>query len=68
MVLDYVALINVKGIRDIFSGIVLLPVFFTRMRNVTAWVFAMSILIPVGDCLVVYTTNGAGDLELWINS
>jgi hypothetical protein len=54
---------KIKGIRDIFSGIVLLPLLFMRMRNATAWVFTMSILVPVGDYLVVYTTNGAGDLE-----
>ena len=53
----------VKGIRDIFSGIVLLPLLIMRMRKATAWVFAAATVVPLGDFLLIAATNGSGDLE-----
>ena len=53
---------RIKGIRDIFSGLVLLPLLFQRMRQATAWVFTAAIIIPVTDCLTVLTTNGSADI------
>jgi hypothetical protein len=49
---------RIKGIRDIFSGIVLLPLLLLRMRTATAYVFTAAIIIPATDCLLVLLTNG----------
>lgn len=53
---------RIKGIRDIFSGLALLPLMFLRMPRATAWVFTAAIMIPVGDCLTVLATNGPSDV------
>ena len=54
---------KIKGIRDIFSGIVLLPLLFMRMRKATAWVFSAATIIPMADFFIVLAINGAGGLE-----
>src|SRR4051794_24857293 len=43
----------IKGIRDIFSGLVILPFLLKADRRTTATVFAISIVIPLGDGLVI---------------
>jgi len=43
----------VKGIRDIFSGLVVLTFLLRGDRRVTAILFATAIFIPVGDGLVI---------------
>ena len=53
---------KVKGIRDIFSGIVLLPLLWMRMRKAVAWVFSATIIVPVFDFLVIFFYNGSADL------
>ena len=52
-----------KGIRDIFSGLVLLPLLFMRMRFATACVFTAAIIVPATDCFTVLITNGPGDIQ-----
>jgi len=54
---------KVKGIRDVFSGLVMLVLLIARMRKATALAFTMSIVVPLGDFLVVLSANGAGDME-----
>jgi len=54
---------RIKGIRDIFSGLVLLPLLYLRMRSATAWVFTTAIIIPVADCLTVLAANGPSDIQ-----
>ncbi|SDT67705.1 protein of unknown function [Mucilaginibacter mallensis] len=54
---------RIKGIRDIFSGLVLLPFLLMRMRFATACVFTAAIIIPATDCAIVLATNGAGDIQ-----
>ena len=54
---------RIKGIRDIFSGLALLPLLFQRMRRATAWVFTAATVIPAADCLTVLTTNGPADIQ-----
>jgi hypothetical protein len=54
---------KIKGIRDIFSGIVLLPLLAMRMRKATAWVFTITIIVPSVDFLIIFSTNGIGDVE-----
>jgi hypothetical protein len=43
----------VKGIRDIFSGLVILQFLWKGDRRVTAILFAIASLIPLGDGLVI---------------
>ena len=43
----------VKGIRDIFSGLVILTFLFKGDRRTTAILFGIAIFIPVGDGLVI---------------
>lgn len=54
---------KIKGIRDIFSGIVLLPLLAMRMRKAAAWVFTTAIVVPAADFLLILFTNGAQDVE-----
>lgn len=54
---------RIKGIRDMFSGLVLLPLLFLGMRRATAWVFTAAIIIPATDCLIVLATNGPSDIQ-----
>ena len=53
-----VAFGRIKGIRDIFSGVALLPLLFLKMRRATAFVFTAAIITPIADCLIVLVTNG----------
>jgi len=53
---------RIKGIRDIFSGLVLLPLLWLRMRKAVAYVFTTAIIVPATDFLIVLTTNGPGDV------
>ncbi|PSL44173.1 uncharacterized protein DUF4267 [Chitinophaga niastensis] len=54
---------RIKGIRDIFSGLVLLPLLILKMRRAAAWVFTAAIIIPATDCLIVFATNGPLDIQ-----
>jgi hypothetical protein len=58
-----VAFGRIKGIRDIFSGLALLPLLFFKMRGAAAWVFTAAIIIPATDCLIILTTNGPSDIQ-----
>ena len=48
----------IKGIRDIFSGLVILWFLWTEDRRTTAILFAMAIVIPLGDGLVILSHLG----------
>jgi hypothetical protein len=48
----------VKGIRDIFSGLVVLKFLFRGDRRTTAILFALAIFIPLGDGLVILSHLG----------
>ena len=48
----------IKGIRDIFSGLVILPFLFRGNRKVAAILFAMAIFIPFCDGLVIISHLG----------
>ena len=43
----------IKGIRDIFSGLVVLPFLWNGDRRTTATLYAISIGVPFGDGLVI---------------
>lgn len=53
---------RIKGIRDIFSGLVVLLFLIPRKRQATALAFGAAIIIPVSDCLTVLAVNGAHDV------
>lgn len=53
---------RIKGIRDIFAGIVLLAFLIFRQPRATAIVFGTAIIIPVSDCLTVMAVNGPKDV------
>ena len=48
----------VKGIRDIFSGLVILSFLWRGDRRTTAILFAIAIFIPFGDGLVILSHLG----------
>ena len=48
----------VKGIRDIFSGLVVLTFLLRGERRTTAILFSLAILIPIGDGLVILNDLG----------
>jgi len=52
----------IKGIRDIFSGIVVLGFLILRQPRATAFAFGSAIIIPVSDCLTVLAVNGPKDV------
>jgi hypothetical protein len=53
---------RIKGIRDIFSGMVLLPLLWMRMRKAVAWVFSASIVVPALDFLIILSYKGSSDI------
>lgn len=42
-----------KGIRDIFSGLVILPFLLRGDRRTTATLVAIAVFIPIGDGLII---------------
>jgi hypothetical protein len=48
----------IKGIRDIFSGLVVLPFLWRGDWPTTAILFALSIFVPFGDGLVILSHLG----------
>ena len=54
---------KIKGIRDVFSGLVLLPLLWMRVRKATAWVFTAAILVPAFDFLVILFYKGSSDVS-----
>ena len=59
---EAVAYGRIKGIRDIFSGIVVLIFLISRQPRATAFTFGAAVIIPVSDCLTVLAVNGAQDV------
>jgi hypothetical protein len=43
----------IKGIRDIFSGLAILPFLLRGDRRTTATLYAIAIFIPISDGLVI---------------
>jgi hypothetical protein len=48
----------IKGIRDIFSGLVVLTFLFKGDRRTTAILYALAVFIPVGDGFVILSHLG----------
>lgn len=56
----------IKGIRDIFSGLVILPFLFAGNRKTAAILFATAIFVPFCDGLVIISHLGFAP-PLWIH-
>jgi len=52
----------IKGIRDIFSGIVVLGFLILKKPRATAFAFGSAAIIPLSDCLTVLAVNGPQDV------
>jgi len=52
----------IKGIRDIYAGVVVLIFLVLRQPRATAFAFGAAIIIPISDCLTVLAVNGAKDV------
>lgn len=61
------AFARVKGIRDIFAGLVVLPFLFRGERRAVAWVMLTATLIPIVDGFIVLNSLGAHPLFLSIH-
>jgi hypothetical protein len=48
----------IKGIRDIFSGLVVLTFLFRADRRTTAILYTLAVFIPIGDGLVILSHLG----------
>jgi hypothetical protein len=48
----------IKGIRDIFSGVVILPFLLRGDRRTTATLYSIAVLIPLADGLVILAHRG----------
>lgn len=53
---------RIKGIRDIFAGVVLVIFLISRQPRATAITFGAAIIIPFPDCLTVLAVNGPKDV------
>jgi hypothetical protein len=53
----------IKGIRDIYSGIVVLIFLILRKPRATAFAFGAAVIIPVSDFFTVLSINGAKDVS-----
>jgi len=51
-----------KGIRDIYSGIILMIFLILRKASATAIVFSAAIIIPASDFLTILSVNGVKDI------
>ena len=50
-----------KGIRDIFSGLVILIFLIRRNARITAILFSSAIIIPATDFFIILNENGVSD-------
>lgn len=53
---------KIKGVRDTFLGIVLLPLLWMRMRKAVAWVFTFAIVVPGFDFLIIFNYSNSKDI------
>ena len=53
---------QIKGIRDLVSGLLLLPLLWLRMRKAVAFIFTVATIVPAFDFLIILSYNGSSDL------
>jgi hypothetical protein len=61
------ALTEIKGIRDITSGVVLLVVWAAAGRSALGWALVAAALTPTADALIVLTNRGKLAVALGIH-
>lgn len=61
------ALTEIKGIRDITSGVVLLVVWAAAGRSALGWALVAAALTPTVDALIVLTNGGKRSTALGIH-
>ena len=57
----------IKGVRDSFSGLLIVVFTILNWRKPLAAVFVIGSLIPVGDMLIVLTSSSAIASAAWIH-
>ncbi|GGN76323.1 DUF4267 domain-containing protein [Nocardia rhizosphaerihabitans] len=56
---DAVAFLNLKGVRDAVSGLVILALLATKQRFALGVTLLVTALVPVGDMITVLSWNGS---------
>ncbi|MFE7721660.1 DUF4267 domain-containing protein [Nocardia rhizosphaerihabitans] len=56
---DAVAFLNLKGVRDAVSGLVILALLATKQRFALGVTMLVTALVPVGDMITVLSWNGS---------
>ncbi len=56
---DATGFLNVKGIRDLVSGIAVLTLLATRQRRALGWLMLAESLTPLGDAIIVLGHGGS---------
>ncbi|MFE6055899.1 DUF4267 domain-containing protein [Kitasatospora sp. NPDC056446] len=62
------AFLDLKGIRDLASGIAPLVLLCTGRRRALGWLLLVDVLIPAGDALTVLTHHGSTAAALGIHA
>jgi Domain of unknown function (DUF4267) len=61
------ALTEIKGVRDIASGVVLLVVWAASDRTTLGWALIAAALTPIGDAVIVVRNGGKPSTALGIH-
>jgi hypothetical protein len=61
------ALTEIKGVRDITSGVVLLVVWAAAGRTALGWALIAAAITPTGDAMIVLTNGGKLSIVLGIH-
>jgi len=64
---DLRALTEIKGVRDITSGVVLLVVWAAAGRTALGWALIAAALTPIGDATIVLSNGGRRSTALGIH-
>jgi hypothetical protein len=62
-----VAFAYMKGIRDIFSGLVVFPFLFAGRRRPVAWIMLIATIIPITDGFILLKFSGLQPMFLAIH-
>jgi len=57
---------SIKGIRDIFSGLTLAYLLYSKNLRATAFIFMFASFIPIVDAYVVYQANGFNNMPAFL--
>ncbi|GAA4800846.1 DUF4267 domain-containing protein [Olivibacter ginsenosidimutans] len=57
---------SIKGIRDVFSGLTLAYLLYSRNVRATAFIFMFATCIPIVDASVVYQAHGFSNMPAFL--